>query len=311
MNKKKTTIMRQKEQYLNKEIVSAFHRLCVHGTYKLIGSRSIRNLLYANDYDLNESFHVKDSDSVFQNLHNHFKQIFVKAKNDPDYFILDFKCGIDKNSEPLRWSYDDVMQGFKSVNSYKYHFSDCLRMDATIKLDLCLVVNGLFNEITNNYFIYIGNNHESIDKQSSKKLKTMIDDRIKEVDELYDSHQYFKCLKRLFSLEVIENNVNLDLLNFLNSDYGLLYKSIHDLQLVLSMAEQQFKPVCHKCLIGNLEQIKQNTSLITYFDVEKILNDINKLSNKFNVVELQNLIDYAEHYLNGLVKPYLDKFRDE
>lgn len=99
-----------------------------------------------------------------------------------------------------------------------------------------------------------------------------------------------------------------DLLDFLNSEFGMLYKAIHDLELVLKMSQQKFKAVSHTLLIGNLESIKAFTSHITKFDVDTILDSINLIIKDFYETKLAQLISYCEKYLNELTKPHMNKF---
>lgn len=296
-------IKRQNEIYLNKNISDAFHVLSVSGSYKLIGSSKIRNFLYSNDYDLNELLQVKDTSIVTKHLVKEFQKVFDKAHAHTNYYILDFKCGADDQNEPLRWSYQDIKQAYKTVRKKKYYLGDCLLMsDQVTKLDLCLVVNGVFTEITNNYFIHTDKNKLPLSK--ALHIKPLQEN----IDKLFKEKQFFKCLKRAFSLEVIEGNIDTDLLNFLNSDFGTLYKTIHELHLVLKMNQQHFKYINKATILNNLEVIKAFTSHITKFDVDTILDSINLIIKNFTDQKLEQLISYSENYLNELTKPHMKKY---
>lgn len=285
-------IKKQNIKYLNDNLVKAFDKISVHGSYKLIGSSTIKNLLYTGDYDLNE--HMNNND----NLVHFFKTVFHSCYTLPNYYILDFKCGKDHEHNSIKWKYQDIKKGYKEIDYKKYNLSECLKQHETIKLDLCYILDNLFIEITNNYFI----NEEKKDR----------DDIIKnieiEIESLIKEHNYFKALKRLFSVEKIKGDVDEELLIFLNSDYGRFYKCIHDLELVLIMYEQTFKPLKKSLLIDNLQNIKMIMNKITAFNVDNILDDINNIckSKKFN--ELENIIKHTKLILNNKVSKHYTAF---
>jgi hypothetical protein len=78
-----------------------------------------------------------------------------------------------------------------------------------VKLDVCFI-----NEST---------------EESKDKLRN-------EIKELVKEGLYFKALKRHFSLLMIEKKIDNETLNILNSDYGILYKFINSLQLIVSIS---------------------------------------------------------------------------
>jgi len=153
------TFIKQDQKYLNDDIVKSFHVLTLHGSHsKLIGSSSYRHFLYSNDYDLNENLHVTDTKSILQGIYHEFLDMFHKLYKNPDYYIIDFKCGEDNHHNALRWSYSDMKNGYKLVNGTKYMFVDCLPQDSTIKIDIIYVLNNVFTDITNNYFLHFNKN---------------------------------------------------------------------------------------------------------------------------------------------------------
>ena len=54
---------------------------------------------------------------------------------------------------------------------------------------------------------------------------------------------YFRMFKRMFSKSVIEGHPNHELFELMNSDYGLMYKTINSLCLVVLMIHQNFTPL--------------------------------------------------------------------
>lgn len=63
------------------------------------------------DYDLNENVKVNDSITILNHLYKEFLSIFEKAYQDKNYYVVDFKCGYEKD-EPIRWSFKDLKNGY-------------------------------------------------------------------------------------------------------------------------------------------------------------------------------------------------------
>jgi hypothetical protein len=70
----------QKEQYLNTQLTNVFHILSIYGQKSfLIGSSGIRNIIYNNDYDLNENLKIKNANDVLHKLYEEFLSVFNKC----------------------------------------------------------------------------------------------------------------------------------------------------------------------------------------------------------------------------------------
>ncbi len=312
MSKKNINIIkRQEPKYLDNRKIKAFHVLSINGSYRLIGSQKIRNFLYSNDYDLNESFNVTNNKKVLENIYNHFLEIFHKCYKDKNYYILDFKCGHTDKMEPIRWTYEDMKKGKQTINNKEYSFIDCLtQKENNVKLDAIFILDNEPLDITNNYFIHIVKDKEEL----KEKHKLNADKIIKELDEKVHIQikegNYFKALKRLMSKEIISQKIDINLLHFLNSDYGRFYKMIHDLDVLLLLSENNFKPISKLFIINNLERIKEFGSQITYFNIDHILDKINYIIEHHNNLDSQllHLINYSENLLHEKIKKKLDNF---
>lgn len=286
-------ILKQNINYINDNITIAFKNISVDKHYKLIGSKNIRNLLYSNDYDINETLPYSKS----KLLDTKFLYIFKFCLKDPNYYILDFKCGVDIDNNSIHWATDEVFKGFKVINNRQYLFIDCIQQKELIKIDICYLLNGEFIDITNNYYF-----------QNSPQKSSIVKNLQENIDELLDKQQYFKAIKRLFSIEMIKGNVSDELLNFLNSDYGRLYKVIHDLNMVVIMMNQTFKQIKITIIKDNLQRIKEFLSLITELNIDKFVNLLIKCINNLNVNKLESLILDIEQYFNNKLKLQLKKF---
>lgn len=106
-------------------------------------------------------------------------------------------------------------------------------------------------------------------------------------DDIKDLHiegKYFKILKRLFTLSILEKHVDKEMIKLLNSDYGQFYKFINCLNLVLIMMDQKFKPVSKELIKSNLEYFKQfgSTIIMDGVNLDRVLNLLNKIISKPN-----------------------------
>ncbi len=293
----------QETKYIDSNIENVFHFLQLRGYHNfLIGSHSIRNILYANDYDLNANVGVTDSITVLHSLYKEFVSIFKKAHASPDYYILDFKCGIYEG-EPIRWSYNDMLEGKVKRGNNEITFEECLLMDDnTIKLDLCYIYNDIFTDINCLYNLFIVKNKEELKASKATQQAETVKSLRDEIKELEGNQEYFKAMKRYFSLGIIEGKVDDDILDLLNSEYGILYKFISFLKLVIEMIDQDFKPIQIDIIRKNLEYIKQFLSHIVKININPYLNRLIKIIKINSLVKmkiaLEKLVKDASNLLN-------------
>lgn len=297
----------QDTQYIDSDINKVFHFLELRGSHNfLIGSNKIRNILYANDYDLNAEIGVSDSKTVLNKIYEDFLNIFHKAHRSPDYYIIDFKCGVYKG-EPIRWLYEDMKRGSVKKGNHAITFEECLLMqDNTIKLDLCYLHNDIFTDINCLYNLFLVRNKGELKTKKEQTQSSVTKELQQEIKELEAEGDYFKALKRYFSLGIIEGKIDEDILNLLNSDYGRMYKFTNFLKLVIEMIEQDFKPVSMVTIKSNLEYIKQFASHIVTIKVENYLNRLIKIIKMDNIKkmkhELERLVEECSKSLNNSIK---------
>jgi hypothetical protein len=225
------------------------------------------------------------------------------AIKDPDFYLVDFKCGEDDNKEPIRWSYNDILKG----SNGKYKFVDCLLMKCTMKLDLVYFFNNFATEITENYYLEIGN--QTNFKKPMIDTKKIIKNLIIAYNENIENKKYFKALKRMFSIQSIEKRPSKQLVDLFNSELGLLYKCIANIKTIVLLLEQTFKVVPIDRIIENLQLIKYNASKIVNCNVN-ISDDIDKICkldrNKMKG-QLEQLCDKLDKIINENCKQYLIK----
>jgi hypothetical protein len=302
-------LKKQNNEFIDKSINSVFHFLELkHSHNFLIGSNSIRNLLYSNDYDLNTNIKISDSIQILNSLYKEFLNIFHKAYKNNDIWIIDFKNGY-YNNEPIRWSYNDMIKGKK----YGLTFQECLLHDDNIiKMDICYLYNDIFTDINCVYMLYIVNKKEQYEekkKQENKEIKRKLKD---EINELIKNKEFYKAMKRSFSLSIYEGKLNKEILKIMNSDYGMFYKFISFLKLVYEMLEQNFKPIQISLIKSNLEYIKMFGSHITKFIIDKYLNMLIKIINlndkSIMKKKLDKLIKESSYYLDMKINKEIQTF---
>lgn len=231
---------------LNNQLTKEFYKLNIGREINLIGSSNKREILYNSDYDLESHFKAKNKEDVLNKIYQHFKKVFQQAKKDPNVFIVDFKCG-EIDGEPIRWAYKDMMKGTKSG----YTFAECLMMRSTIKLDEIYLLNGSFIDLTDNYYFNL-NGHENSPKPSKKE---MIDGIKADAKELIKEGNYYKALKRLYLIKPSQT-----LIDYFNSEIGILNKARADLDVLLVLRDQTFRKPKISDLNGDLQIIKQDLS---------------------------------------------------
>ena len=255
------TFDRKKLDDFNAKIRKAFNFLTIHGKYKIIGSAALKSVLYASDYDLAEILkRAKDTPTVLRHIYELFSTKFESAEKDPNIFITDFKCGVDSDGEPLRWSKYDMRDGHKRLrNGQSIRFQEALIQKSTIKLDAIIKVDSKFTEFSDNYYLKLGQDSNFLAKDVTEEA---ILKGIKEsLKEYLDEKDYFKALKRVFSYKLLLNEKKYKdqlhlLLEYFNSPIGLLNKARSDLDILLLLLTDQIfrKP--------KIEDVKANLQLI-------------------------------------------------
>ena len=299
-------LKKQSPNYIDSNISEVFHFLELRGSHNiLIGSKTIRNLLYSNDYDLNANIKMSDSHVILHQVYNEFLNIFNTAYKSPYYYIFDFKNGM-YNDEPIRWMYDDIKRGEIKCGGRMVTFEECLLMDNNkIKLDICYLYNGIFTDINCLYILHFVKDKSDYEKTKADQKKETIKTMKKEITELEKTGEYYKSLKRYFSLGLVENKFNKSILNIMNSDYGIFYKFITFLNLTVEMIEQTFKPIQLPLIRSNLEFIKEFTSHITSFNTDTYLDElivvIKSKSKNIMIQKLEKLVEKASKYLDNTV----------
>lgn len=272
-----------------------FNLLSIDGKYQVIGSGVLKKISFRNDYDLMELFKNSNKD-IKDDLYQLFLNKFDEAYNKVGVYITDFKCGEDENGEPLRWGYDDMKKGInKNIT-----FQNALLHDATMKLDLVVIIDGIATEFSENYYLTLGEKSNYKKINTDKLLKQLEDSYI----EYYEEGNYFKALKRVFSYKLLKDK-NLykddlsELLKLFNSKTGYKYKIKSELETMLILMDNKFKPVPKEQLQLNIRLIMNQLNSRDEIIINK--KNIEKLRDQLNEKVQQETLQFINNNKNILL----------
>lgn len=255
-----------------KKLKEVFNIISLTKKYKVIGSSNIKNIRYNSDFDLADFY--KNDNPNYKKIVNYFQFIYKKLDSKESYsYITDFKCGINTNNEPLKWTKDEVLKNKKLLLNKSYiTLEEAIKQKSTIKIDVVSYINNTFIEISENYYIKI-NGISNFDEKELNKTSIINSIKESEQDEIKDNN-YNKALKRYFSWNFALDKKNPKikiLIDFFNSDVGILNKTRSDLDTLILLLEK-------------VEDI----------NIDQILNalDIMKFQNSYNTIK-----DYTNDFL--------------
>lgn len=262
---------RQIDSNINK-LKEVFNIISLTKKYKVIGSSKLKNIRYNSDFDLADFYNNKNPS--IKKIVKYFQSIYktLDSKNSYSY-ITDFKCGLDSNNEPLHWTKKEILNNSKKLLDDTYiTLDDALQQKSTIKIDVVSYINNTFIEISENYYIKI-NGNSNFDEDELNETKIINSIKESEQEEIKDNN-YNKALKRNFSWRYSNNKNDPKLkllLDFFNSDVGILNKTRSDLDTLILLFEK-----------------------VKYIKIDQILNavDIIKFQNSYNTIK-----DYTNDFL--------------
>ena len=181
----------------------------------VIGSASLRSILYAGDYDTNESLESLSPAAVAKGL----KDVVRRLRKMPNVIVGDIKLGVDANGEEKHWSPGEFLTS---------NITPFIESGGRRKIDAVALVNGRYVELST---VYQYPDEISSNKEYVEELKADIKEKVKEGD-------YWKALKRLFSIRRITNPKKADdMIPIFNGEFGLLYQVISDIGVLIYLLE--------------------------------------------------------------------------
>lgn len=300
---------RQLKDY-NNSLIDVMNLMSITRKYRVIGSANLRTSEFIQDYDIDGMFKTKgNKEKILDSLTARFKRIFSDAYKNPALYITDFKCGYDpfysdeSENFKLRWNKEDIKNGYKILgNGSKKFFRDCLLDKTKMKLDMIYLLNGEFVEMSEMYRLNINGEKNYNDANIEEELR-------KEIDTLMKEHNYFKVLKRTFSLLKLKKSKKMEkYYEIFNGQAGLLNNLINQLKIIQNICIQTFrKPKLHE-IRGNLQTIKQELSSVYEIYHPNFSSKIDSICKKplTKIYDsLTPIIDKLEKQLNKYVKKYI------
>lgn len=187
--------MKKTVEMLPQSIQDAIHSFSLHGHTSMIGSNSIRGMLFGSDYDIQDQLK-----GTPKQIENWIHQEFHPSKT----LMLEFKI---QGKKKHRFTLKNIDQPLAHL------ISTCDFM----KVDLVVAVGDRFAEVSIHYY-----------RQPVKPNLKDIENEVKK----YKKTDTMKSLKRLFTLYTLQGKNTDALQDFFNSEYGLINKIISDLELL-------------------------------------------------------------------------------
>jgi hypothetical protein len=268
---------------------NVFKLLSITGKYHIIGSGADKKMKYKSDYDLMEYINVKKPVTLTDIYYN-FLDKFKYAESHPNIFITDFKCGIDKEGEPLRWSYEDMKKGYKIVDGKHITFQDALRYKTTCKMDILAIIDKVFYEFSENYYFKPHINYYDSDMDENVIYNSLLHSYD---DYMNVQRNYFKGLKRAYSIYKLKGDPKQKrLIPLFNSYLGQYNKIRSDIQVIKDM--QEYAP--KQAIQYNIKRIK---------DIIKGLKDGDKFHGSIDQIHKQ-----LDKYINDKTLDFIKKNQD-
>ena len=286
---------KEKKEYSKKEN-KIFAFLSVLGKYDVVGSGSIREVEYADDYDLMEYVDCKRDIDAYNAVLEIFQQKYRQAEREQDIYITDFKCGRD-NGRPIRWNKDSIQQGYTWIEDTKKYFVDCLQEESTIKMDAVVYIDGKFTEFSEMYFLSFG-------RFSTYPKRSIIQSQVigciqQDMRRKIECGKYFKAVKRYFSILKLQKTENTDtfnkILNYLNGEIGELSSYKGDLETLKEVISNEFRLPPMQDIMTALEKIKREIETPFKHAIQEIIDEKtrDKVDKKLCVIikELSRIIN--------------------
>jgi len=249
-------ILEEKDKIQLRDLYYLFDNLQYNNNVvNLVGSSSLKSQYYFSDYDFNSSISKKQKPTEIKGK---IEDILKELNEDENNYFIEMKIEYTDDKKKLKvFKYNDInnlsIEDYENIN--------------ILKLDYIVKFNYEFIEVS---MIYIFSN-----KTESKK--NMINYYKDEIKELVKSGKYFKALKRVFSINKLNNKKDelVKLTKFFNSNFGKMYKIISNLNTIKILLDNYKDKKIIKQVINNLK-------IYNIYNIEEINKYINKYSKIYN-----------------------------
>ena len=291
-----------------KKLKEVFNIISLTRKYKVIGSSNLKNIRYNSDFDLADFYN--NSKPTIKKVVKYFQFIYKTLDSKSSYsYITDFKAGLNSDGEALKWTKEEVKKNNKELIDGSFiTLDEAIQQKSTIKIDVVSFINNTFIEISENYYIKMGNisNFEDSEINENKIIDSI---KKSEKEEVKDNN-YNKALKRNFSWRYAKNKNDkklIKLVDFFNSDVGILNKARSDLDVLILLLEKNIG-VNLKQLKSSIDNIKFQVSYNTLIELTNDFLELEKIKNKKMLyVPLVHLREKIYNLVNKLSKSFYKK----
>lgn len=295
----------------DKGLRQIFNLLTIRGDYQVIGSGAIEEIKYGSDYDLQEFVKEGDYQKSTTHLLEMFRKKFEMASADADVFILDFKCGVDDEGGAIRWDNKSIKAGHQKVDGRKVTFQECLLMKSTIKMDITALVDGVFIEFSDNYYLTLKdfNTFTAVAKSHEDILYSLQH----ESSVKYNHGDYWKASKRIFAFMKSKGGYIpqiKQLVAFFNTDAGRLSKNRSELDIIALVVDNKFRKPRKTDVVRNLRIVETDIAKLHGYKLNDIHAKINAICKISNVVKMKEPIEELSAYLKAEVNKTTKEFLD-
>jgi hypothetical protein len=294
-----------------KGLKQIFNLLTIRGEYQVIGSGAIEEIKYGSDYDLQEFVKESDYQKSTKHLLDLFRKKFEMALQDPEVFILDFKCGVDDEGDAIRWNKKTIKAGHQKVDGRKITFQECLLMKSTIKMDITALVDGVFIEFSDNYYLTLKdfNTFTAVAKSHEDILYSLQH----ESAQKYHHGDFWKASKRIFAYMKSKGGhipQIKQLVNYFNTDTGRLSKNRSELDIIALVVDNKFRKPKKTDVVRNLRIVEQDVAKLHGYKLTDFHAKINAICKISNVVKMKEPIEELSAYLKAEVNKTTKLFLD-
>ena len=334
---------------LNKKTADVINSFGIKGRIRLIGSNSLRSTQYGSDYDIESIIKGVSLAKIAEHLQKEYAKasnnldIWItdfKCGHDPrlvykgDYTDQSLKKYLkNKLIKPakrkailgssgeeridlvrslfiLRWTAADIKKGeIKLIDGTTRSLETCLGDKTTTKIDLIVKVGNQFAEISENYYIKVGNqsNYSAVPTKAEQM------ESLEEDIHFYSKVDTFKSLKRLFSLFQLEGKTKYKeqlktLVDFFNSQTGYLNKIKNEMVILEVLLKQPRKPRWED-VVANIQFIKSQIGDIYEIPLnDKVFSDLDGVNPQNVLSIIQNLRSYFSEKINSQSKIFLQHY---
>ena len=229
----------------------------------LLGSASLESQKYYADFDL-VSYITKNRDKPFNTLY----KILSKTMKTKGMYFIEGKIQVSDKNKKRFYKLDDLKE---EMFDKPFQF---------IKLDYVIKINTLFYELSINYTFESSSTKEEIIKAIEKEEKELISDG-----------EFYKALKRRFSIAKLKKDkpTMVKLTKLFNSPTGEMYKDVAIMKAIKSAIDTGYKePLDIKqyaislkdlggpILLKNLPEILEYIEISSFEKMEEINQEANK-----------------------------------